>query len=393
MKLRSIGCLSLVGLLACLGWSNSKSDGIRAQLAVVERERLWSHHGAWPELERADLQLGHLEAERSELLARAQFRCDRLFQEKAARQLWEDACSDVQLQVEQATRQFQAETEQEMKAIHARFERQMKAAVHVPDRELQSMAAAALTRFRLEKQKEVAARVLARRHQLDAEVAQHVDDLQQQFQSEKVNLLIGLELREDPGARHRLSEIEQALETHSAARRQLAETELSDYTSIEEGQLALELRDYEAGLRRQLQPQMPNLTALQSQERGRLREVQRVQKAKLVAVVRNLEAIAKDRFRRQLSDLKPVHQSAGEILPEAFLKSSERQRLRRLPQLIVQAGQTRRRVAAHLGQGVGEVVAEQAVKRGRQAVLTDVRVNLDLEDLTDVSLAGVSELR
>ena len=46
-----------------------------------------------------------------------------------------------------------------------------------------------------------------------------------------------------------------------------------------------------------------------------------------------------------------------------------------------------------MSEGIGRVVAAQARRRGSQAVLTNVRLNLDLEDLTDVSLAGVSELR
>ena len=326
MRLRSLCCLSLVGLLACLGWSNSKSDGLRAQLAVVDRERLWKCHGKWPELEQADLRLGRLQLERAELLSRAQWRCDRLFQEKAAQQLWEGARSDMRLQVEQVTRQFQAETEQEMKAVHARFEAQMKAAVQVPDRDLQVMASAAVTRFRLEKQKEVGARVLARRHQLDETVTGYVEELQRQFQPEKMNLLVGLELREDQAARRRLSEIEQLIDTRAEARRRLAETELSDYASIEQGQLALEVRDYEESLRREVQPRMPDLTALQSQERGKLREVQQTQRARLVAVVHDLEASAMDQFRKKVSRLKAVHRPLGEILPGAFLEPQERQR-------------------------------------------------------------------
>lgn len=382
-------CLSLVGLLACLGWPNVKTDGLRVQLALVERERLWKCHGNYPQLAQLDWQMSQLHSEQSALLSLAQIRCDRLFQEQAAAKLWGQQQSAMRAQVEQANREFQAQTEREMKAVQARFQRQMQAAVQVPDQDLRTMAAAAVTRFRLEKQKELSLRLQARGRQLAEEVTGLEDDLARHFQSEKVDLQVRLQVREDEGARRRLAAIAQEIDRCVSDRRQLAETELRDYTSIEEGQLALEVRDYEAGLQAQMRTSATDLSAL----RQELLSVQKLRQTQLVAVVRNLESRARSRFQEQLSGLRGRHHKAGEFLPEAFLEPKERARLQRLPKLIRELGQRRETVSAHLGQGISQVVGEQAQRSGFQAVLTDARLNLQLEDLTDVSLAGVSQLK
>jgi len=387
MALRKAGfCLSLVGLLACWGWPNGQSDGLRGELAVVERERLWKCHGSYPELAQLDQQLEILQSERLELLVRAQNRCDRLFQEQRARQLWQAEQSQMQDRVEQVTRQFKAQTEREMKDIQDRFLSQLKAALPGPD--LQEMAAAAATRFRLEKQKELSLRLQTRQRQLDEGVARFEDELPRQVQDEKVKLQVKLQLAEDEQARRRLAAIEEELDARKAERRRRAEMELRDYRSIEEGQLALEVREYEEGLRREIQPPAPDLAPLAKQ----LRAVQKQRQAQLMQVVSNLEASARDHFRTQLARLRVVHQPAGEILPEAFLEPKERVRLHRLAGLVVEERRRRQTVYARLSRDIAPVVAEQARKRGLESVVTDVRLNLRLEDLTDVSLAGVSEL-
>ncbi len=387
MALRKTGfCLSLVGLLACWGWPNGQADGLRGELAVVQRERLWKCHGSYTELEQLDRQLESLQSERIDLLSRAQVRCDRLFQEQHARQLWQAEQSQMQARVEQVTRQFKAQTEREMKDVQARFLSQLKASLPEPD--LQEMAAAAATRFRLEKQKELSLRLQARQRQLDEAVARFEDELSRQFQDEKVKLQVKLQLAEDESARRRLAAIEEELDARKAERRRLAEMEMRDYRSIDEGQLALEVREYEEGLRREIQPPAPDLSPLAS----RLRAVQKQRQAQLIQVVGSLEAAARDHFRAQLVRLRVVHQPAGEILPEAFLEPKERARLHKLAALVLEERRRRQAVYARLSGEIAPVVGEQARKRGLESVVTEVRLNLQLEDLTDVSLAGVSEL-
>lgn len=387
MALRKTGfCLSLVGLLACWGWPNGQADGLRGELAVVERERLWKCHGSYTELEQLDRQLESLQSERIDLLSRAQVRCDRLFQEQHARQLWQAEQSQMQARVEQVTRQFKAQTEREMKDVQGRFLSQLKASLPEPD--LQEMAAAAATRFRLEKQKELSLRLQARQRQLDEAVARFEDELSRQFQDEKVKLQVKLQLAEDESARRRLAAIEEELDARKAERRRLAEMEMRDYRSIDEGQLALEVREYEEGLRREIQPPAPDLSPLAS----RLRAVQKQRQAQLIQVVGSLEAAARDHFRAQLVRLRVVHQPAGEILPEAFLEPKERARLHKLAALVLEERRRRQAVYARLSGEIAPVVGEQARKRGLESVVTEVRLNLQLEDLTDVSLAGVSEL-
>ena len=390
MRLRkSILCVSLVGLTACLSWSNARQEGLRDQLAVVERERLWKSHGAYPELEQLDGRLGRLQSEQADLLARARWRCDRLFQEQAAHRLWNEQRSQLQGEVEHATLDFKVRTEREMKEVHTRFESQLKSAARLPAGDLQTMAAAAVTRFRLEKQKEMGQRIGARRQQLDEAVSNLEQDLQARYQDEKVNLQVRLEVREDGAARRRLAEIEQEIDTRVSDRRRLAETELSDYVTIEEGQLNLEVRDYASGLRAQLQPSM-DVARLQSQERTQLAQLQKARQAELLTVVQNLEAAARDRFQSQLKGLKPKHHRAGEFLPEAFLSREERARLGKLPQEVMEVRRHRRELDQKMTVAIGRIVGQRA--QGR-AVLTDVRLNLGVDDLTDVSLAGVSELK
>lgn len=382
-------CWSFVGLLACLGWPNAKSDGLRSQLAVVERDRLWKCHGSYTQVAQLDWQLDRLHSERSGLLSLAQRRCDQAFQEREARQLWTDQQSAMRAEVEQASRDFQAQTERELKAVHARFQQQIQAASHIPEGDLQTMAAAAVTRFRLEKQKELSLRLQTRRRQLAEEVSRLEDELARQFQAEKVDLQVRLQVREDEAARRRLAAISEDFDSRLSARRQLAETEMRDYTSIEEGQLALELRDYEQQLRREILPPAPDLSAMRQELMG----LQQHRQAQLMQVVRGLEARARNRFQEQLSALPRRHQPAGEIMPEAFLEPKEKVRLHQLPDQIRELRRRRSEVYARLSQGVSRVVGEQAQRRDFEAVVTDVRLNLQLEDLTDVSLAGVSELK
>ncbi|MBX3172760.1 MAG: hypothetical protein KF760_35510 [Candidatus Eremiobacteraeota bacterium] len=389
MRLRKpLLCLSLVGLLACLGWPNAKSDGLRGQLALVERERLWRCHGSYSQLEQLDWRLSQLHSERADLLSQARVRCERLFQEQEAQKLWMIEQSAMQAQVEQATREFAAQTEREMKAVRQRFQREMQAA-QVPEQDLRALAAAAVTRFRLEKQKKVSERLQARGLQLAEEVARLEDDLARQFQAEKVDLQVNLQLRDDEAARLRLAAISDEIDRRVTARRQLVETEMRDYTSIEEGQLAIEVRDYEQALRKEMPAPAPDLSAL----RHALLGLQQQRQAQLIEVVGHLEARARSRFQEQLSGLRGGHERAGEIWPEAFLEPKQRARLRQLPELIREVKRRREAVYARLSGGISRVVGEQARRGGFEAVITDVRLNLQLEDLTDVSLAGVSQLK
>ena len=189
-----------------------------------------------------------------------------------------------------------------------------------------------------------------------------------------------------------MAAIADELEVRLAERRQLAETEMRDYTTIEEGQLALELRDYERGLRKELLPAGPDLAALKQKEQRQLQSVRKIHQARLIEVARELEARARQRFEKQLSGLRGRHERAGEELPEAFLEPGERARLEKLAELIAQARRRRDKAQGRLLGGISGVVGEQAQKRGLESVIMDVRLNLQLQDLTDVSLAGVAEL-
>ena len=123
-----------------------------------------------------------------------------------------------------------------------------------------------------------------------------------------------------------------------------------------------------------------------------MQRVQKLMRDRLVEVVRPLELEARRELEQRLAALKGEH-LGGELLPQRFLAPEQVARLRQLPGLIEEARARRRREAAQLGEGIAQVVGEQAKARGVEVVLTDVRVNNGLQDLTDVCLAGVSQLK
>ena len=212
MKLRTLLLMPLVGI--CLAGATQESDVLRERIAIVERERLWQCHPGYGRLAQLDLEVRGLESQRHELLAQARFNCDTLVRRGEAQQLWDAQRLDLRRQMEATSREFQVSTEKEMAAIHARFEGKVAEIVkksQVPSRE---MAAIALTRFRLEGQKELDQRVEAEYQRRAAELARQDDLAAVQVQEERVNL----QLHDDEQSRHRLQELDERMSFEREAR-------------------------------------------------------------------------------------------------------------------------------------------------------------------------------
>lgn len=387
MKLRTLLLMPLVGI--CLAGATQESDVLRERIAVVERERLWQCHPGYGRLAQLDLEVRGLESQRQELLAQARFNCDALVRRSEAQQLWDAQRLDLRRQMEATSREFQVSTEKEMAAVHARFEGKVAEIMkksQVPSRE---MAAIALTRFRLEGQKELDQRVQAEYQRRAAELARQDDLAVVQVQEEKVNL----QLHDDEQSRHRLQELDERLSFEREARHEASRRELEAWVEEQRAQLDRDVAAYQARLAGELKPPAAELQALRLQERQEMQRVQELRQAEMVEVVSQLEGNARMVLERRLGELTEQHHLGGELLPRRFLTSAQVARLRQLPGLIEEARARRRREAAQLGEGIEQVVGEQAKARGVEVVLTDVRVNNGLQDLTDVCLAGVSQLK
>ncbi len=366
---------------------------MRQRIAIVERERLWQCHPGYGRLAELDMEVRGLEAQRQELLAQASFNCDALVRQGEAQQLLSSQRQAMRLQVETASRDFQARTEQELAAIHARFEGKVAEIVkksQVPSRE---MAAMALARYRLEGQKQLDLRVQAEHQRRAGELARQDDLAAAQVQPEKVNLQLTLQLHEDESARRRLQELDERLASEREARHEVSRRELEAWVEEQRRQLDRDVIAYQASLAGELRHPAGELQALRLEESQQLQQVQKRGRAELVEVVRQIEGQARLEFERRMTDLKERHQLGGELLPQRFLAPAQLARLRALPALIESARQRRRREAAHLAEGISQVVEEQAKARGIEVVLADLRANNGLQDLTDVCLAGVSQLK
>ncbi|MBS2037003.1 hypothetical protein JST97_18580 [bacterium] len=391
MRLRTFCLLPLLGVW--LVGATQESEILRQRVAVIERERLWQCHPGYARLAELDLQLTGLEAQRRELLGLARQNCDSLALREQARQLWEAQQMEMRQQVDRVSKEFQGRTQQEMASIHARFEGQLAEIVkksQIPSAEMLSMA---VTRFRLEKQKNLEHRLQAELQRRSVDLAQQDDQAASQVQPEKVNLQLALQVQENEQARRRLQELDERLASEREARHQATMREFETWADEQRSGLQREVANYQLRLSGQGQTPVKEFLAVREAERQELQRAQKLRRTELVEVVRRLESAGRLQFEQRLSQLQSSHWPAGELLPQRFLAPAEAARLRQLPARIQAARELRRREEARLSRGIAQVVGEQAQARGFEVVLTDLRYSSRLQDLTDVCLAGVSQLR
>ena len=402
---RSVVVLSLSLLAAILGGAQQRSapsDALRRQLAVVERDRLWKCHPGYGQFEQLDWEVRSLQAERQGLLLEAQRSCDMLYHHLDVEQSLGAERQVRQAQIAGLAREFEAKTEAELLAIHNRFDRQIAETMKrygkpvSNPRDFQLMAASQVTKFRLEKQKALQEGLQAEQLRLDLELAHFEDETAASTQDEKVSLQLRLQLAEDEVVRRRLAALDDQMAEAKIRRRQQQEREMLAYTSQQKALVEQEVLAFEQRLQAEYQQQLsppPELAQLRRQEQQELRKAQQARRAQLVQIVRNWEQEARHDFAGLVQRHPLTHSEDAEVVPALFLDGPSRARLQKLSGLLEKAQGKRREAYHRLGAGIRHVVEIQAQKRGMAGVLTDYRVNLGLEDLTDSSLAGVSQIR
>lgn len=391
MRLRTFCLLPLLGVW--MAGATRETEVLRERMAVVERERLWQSHPGFARLTELDFRVATLEAQRKDLLDRACHSCDTQLARGRAQQLWDSQQAEMRQQIESASRDFQERTQNDLKQIHARFEGKLSEITRESRLPSQEMLALAVTRYRLDKQKGLDLQIQAEQQRRNLELARQDDLAARQVQEQKLNLQLALQVKDDDLDRRRLSQLDEALADERGARHQRSAQELEAWVVERRARLQGEVADYQARLLAESQLPLRQFEALGAAERQEFKRVQETRKAQLMQVVRQLEAVGRQRFQQKLGNLKSEHSVLGELIPQRFLSSAEAARLARLPALIRETRQTRQREQARLAQGVSEVVGTQARKRGVEVVLTDPGYDCGLQDLTDVCLAGVSQLR
>lgn len=401
---KSAVVLSVTLLAAVLGGAQqqaSPSDALRRQLAVVERDRLWKCHPGYGPFEQLDWEVRSLQAERQGLLLEAQRTCDLLYHHLEVEQALSTERQSRQAQIAELAREFEANTEAEMVAIHNRFERQVAETMKgygkpvSNPQDFQLMAVAQVTKFRLEKQKELGSRLQAEQQRLDLELARLEDEIAASTQAEKVNLQIKVQMGDDEAARRRLAALDEEMAAAKALRRQQLEGEMQAYAAQQKVQVEADILAFEQRLRQEYQQRLsapPELSELRRQEQQALRKAQQARRTRLVEIVSDREREARQVFAKLVERHPLAHSKDAEVVPALFLDAPSRARLQQLSGLLETAQNKRRQAHHQLEVGIRGVVEQQAQKHGLAGVVTDYRFNLGLQDLTDSSLAGVSQL-
>jgi hypothetical protein len=452
--LRGLGLVGMLALVGCLsGGAQTPSPtptpgevvDMKKQLAIVEASKLLEKHPDFEKLKDLETQVMKLEGEKRDISDNAKknilknSRDTFLRAYKDARAEMEAEQAAISGEMEGLARALQGQMGAELGEIKAKLDQELQGeikkyrpadtlklndvgtqAVGEYAENLRLMASRNLTAHRLEKEKAIKGEIDAERNRLDQQLAVYEDEVSMRYQEEKLNLQ--LKMQNSPSedvekvTRERLNAIDDEVAAAKADKRKEIEATMSAFHDRKQAEFEADVKGYEArlkdemmakvgGRRTQLQNQPgtsqappPEVKAKIDSAQATFQQAMETRKAELMGKMKQKESEARARLeakqeqiKRRLSSLEKELESQLAKRTD-FLDKKSREKLKQLDKDLEKARADRKVVFDKMQGDLAVFVGKVADKKGIPCVIGTCVVNLDLEDLTDLSMVEVAQI-
>ncbi|MBT9582271.1 hypothetical protein IV102_02910 [bacterium] len=413
--LHKMGLVGLLTLIGCLvGRAQPSPAEWKHQLATVESERLLQSHPSYSKLLGLDEEMRELVASRQHIFDQARQKAIRegrnSFQKILieARQQLESEQAAVKREIEGLARSKQAETARELAEIQTQLETDLKklqSGLSEQSTDLQIMATRSLSVFKLEQEKSLKLSLDGERERLDGQLAAYEDQVGARYQDEKLSLHMKLQNNPSPddekAIRQRLNAIEDEMAATKVEKRKATEEAMLTFHKQRRAEFEQNLTNYEARLRLEYESKLkPPAQAMETIRKAQqtMRLTAKTRKSELVARINEMEADARIDLATKDSEIQRQLRKVEMEIRWAASQSSKHldkptlAKLAHLDQQISQLISRRQQLSQNMHSGLTAVVGQVATKNSIQCVIGQCILNLHLEDLSDRSLAGMSQL-
>lgn len=418
---------------------------LKSQLAVVELNKLLELHPDYEKLKNLDSLVEQLANEKREISDRARRELLKSGRDKfikamdQARAEMEAEQAAISGEMQGLANALQAQMAAELGEIQARLKRGVdeeinkirpaetarlndvgQQAVGEYGENLKLMAARNLTAHKLEREKAVKAEIDAERNRLEQEVAAYEDQVSLKYQEEKLNLQ--LKMQNNPSedvekvTRERLNAIDDEVAAAKAEKRKEVDATLSAFHAKKQAQFEADVKAYEArlrdeviakvgGRRQELQnqpgtsvPPSPEVAAkIKAAQETMQREMER-RKAELTAQMSQKQSEARSRLEAKAAQVKERLARLEQDLQAEILKRKDsldkksKAKLEQLENDLEKARADRKLVFEKMRSDISTAVGKVAESKSIPCVIGAYVENLELTDLSDLSMVEVKQL-
>ncbi len=420
---------------------------LQQELAVVEGPKLLEQHPDFSKLRDLEQQMQKLETEKKEVSTRGQQEAFKKGQNTFLRALEQ---AKAEMQQEQASisgemdglaRALQGQMAAEMTEIKAKLDAELKGTVEkyrpsdsvkLNDRGVQAvgeygenlklMAARNLTAHRLEKEKAIKSEIDAERNRLDQQIAAYEDEVSLKYQEEKLNLQ--LKMQNNPTedtektTRERLNVIDDEVANAKAAKRTEIEGQMTAFHDKKQAEFEREIKSYEARLRDEIavkvggrreqlvnQPNTsvappPEIKAKIEAAQATMQSAMESRKAELMSRMKAKESEARARLESKQAEIKERLQQLEKELQQQlakrtdFLDQKSKARLAEIDKSLEKCKADYKIVYDKMKEDLGKMVGKVAQQKHVDCVISISKdsVNLELQDLTDLSMVELKQM-
>ncbi len=424
---------------------------LQQEVAVVEESKLLEQHPDYPKLRDLETQMQKLDAEKKEVSTKGRAAALKSTQSTFLRALEQ---AKAEMQQEQAAisgemdglaRALQGQMSAEMTEIKAKLDSELKGTidkyrpadtVKLNDRGVQAvgeygenlklMAARNLTAHRLEKEKSTRAEIDAERNRLDQQIAAYEDEVSMKYQEEKLNLQ--LKMQNNPNeetektTRERLNVIDDEVSAAKAEKRKEIDAQMVAFHDKKQAEFESEMKSYEARLRDEIavkvggrrsqlvnQPNTsvappPEIKAKIEAAQATMQSAMESRKAELMSKMKAKESEARARLEAKQSQIKERLQQLEKELQQQlakrtdFLDQKSKARLAEIDKSLDKCKADYKIIYDKMRADLNTMVGKVAQKKNAACVISIYKgrgmedVNLELQDLTDLSMVEVKQM-
>jgi len=425
--------------------SDPSSFDLKSQVAVVNITSLLEQHPDYSKLKELTVQLQTLERERQEVTENSKkdilkkSRDTFFVAYKNARAEMEAEQAAIQGEMQGLARALEGQMSAELGEMKAKLDKELRSeiekyrpaetiklndkgsqAVSEYHENLKLMASRNLTAHRLEKEKAIKADLDAERNRLDQQLAQYEDEVTMRYQEEKLNLQ--LKMQNNPteevekSTRERLNVIDDEIAEAKAAKRKEIESAMESYHSKKQAEFESEVKAYEARLRDEMmvkvtgrrvqlendpgtsQAPPPEVKAKIEAAQATFQQAMAARKAELEGRMKQKGDEARARLEAKQQEIKLRLTALEKELESKLAKQMDvldkksKQKLEQLDKQLEKARADYKLVVGKMRDELSVAVGKVADKKNIPCVLGSWVVNLDLQDLSDLSMVEVRQI-
>lgn len=420
---------------------------LKEELAVVDGAKLLELHPDYSKLRDLEQQMQKLESEKKDVSEKGQRDAFKNTRSTFLRALEQ---AKAEMQREQASvagemdglaRALQGQMSAEMNEIKAKLDSELKGTIEkyrpsdtvkLNDRGVQAvgeygenlklMAARNLTAHRLEKEKSTRAEIDAERNRLDQQIAAYEDEVSMKYQEEKLNLQ--LKMQNSPNedtektTRERLNVIDDEVSAAKAEKRKEIDGQMVAFHDKKQAEFESEMKSYEARLRDEISVKVggrrselmnqsstsvappPEIRAKIEAAQATMQSAMESRKAELMSAMKAKESEARGRLEAKQAQIKErLSQLEKELQQQLakrtdFLDKKSKARLAEIDKSLEKCKADYKIVYDKMREDLDKMVGKVAQQKNVGAVISISKdnVNLELQDLTDLSMVEIKQM-